>query len=187
MVQHEDRDCAAGHEEASLPDKGSYSHAPIGRPGETSANDDEGAGSIDFRRILKFALSVVLKTGLLLLFHVLGWLKLAPVVESWGFWGVVATAAILAAVCTLLVLLGLAVFNVGFVFTCGLIIVLVPFVGYFLMKALLMFAPQFVSAPNDHWFVLLLLGTALLLVTVPFKRIRKPQQPASHRQTGGRQ
>lgn len=139
-----------------------------------------GQHTVDWWQISIFLLNVVIKTGVLLVFNVLGLLKLAPVVENWGYWGVVATAAILAVALSLLVLGVLVLFAFGFMATCGMVIVLLPFLGYFVMKALLALTPQLVSAPNEDGFVLLVLGTILLLATVPSKRKPPQQPPAVH-------
>lgn len=174
-----------------MPEDGFYLRAHASRrAGVPSDNADEDAGGIDFRRIVKFLLNVVIKTGVLLLLHLLSWLKLAPAVQSWGFGGTVVTAVVLAVVISLLVMVGEAAFTLGFMLTCGLFLVLLPFAGWFLMKALLVVAPQFATAPNDHWFVLLLLGTALLLATVPTKRLRRQKvapRGGSYHQTDGQQ
>jgi hypothetical protein len=122
-------------------------------------------------------MNVVFRTGLILVMHVLGWLTLQPVVLSWALGGVAVTALILAAIFALLFELIFRVYVLSTLVSCGATMLVVPvfmvLMGFLTLRATLEFASQFVAAPDDGWFVVLVLGTMIWFAAVPRYMLRK--------------
>jgi hypothetical protein len=126
-------------------------------------------------------MNVLFRTGVILIMHLLGWLVLAPAVPSWGLGGVMVTALVMAVVFTLLFELIVKVYFLSAMASCGVTIFVVPvfiaLMGFFTLRATLAFASKLVTAPDDGWFVVLLLGTLIWIAAVPRFMLRK-RRPA---------
>jgi hypothetical protein len=122
-------------------------------------------------------MNVLFRTGVILIMHLLGWLVLAPAVPSWGLGGVMATAIVIAAVFALLFELIVKVYFLSAMASCGVTIFLAPvfaaLLGFITLRATLEFASRLVTAPDDGWFVVLLLGTLIWFAAVPKFMLRK--------------
>lgn len=122
-------------------------------------------------------MNVLFRTGVILIMHLLGWLVLNPAVPSWGLGGVVVTALIVAVVFALLFELIVKVYFLSAMASCGLTVFLAPvfasLLGFITLRATLEFASRLVVAPNDGWFVVLLLGTLIWFAAVPQFMLRK--------------
>ncbi len=134
------------------------------------AQVEDAGETVDFHLIIIGVLTAAVKTGVLMIFHFLGWLKLMPLQKGWGTWGVVATAVIVAIVVTIVtvMILELAFWLQGC--TCFFSLLLVPLSGYIALKMMLDLAPQLITAPGANFLGLLVLGSLLAIAMVPTKQ-----------------
>lgn len=127
-------------------------------------------------------MNVLFRTGLILIMHLLGWLVLTPVVPSWGIGGLAVTALVLAVIFALLFELITTPYVLSAVVSCGmsafLALVFMVLLGFLTLRATLKFAAQVVTAPDDGWFVVLVLGALIWFAAVPryMLRRRRPVQ-----------
>lgn len=126
-------------------------------------------------------MNVVFRTCVILIMHLLGWLVLTPVVSSWGFGGVMVAALVIAVVFALLFELIVKAYFLSAMASCGMTVFLAPvfaaLLGFVTLRATLAFGSQLVTAPNDGWFMVLVLGTMIWFAAVPRYVLRK-RQPA---------